>query len=264
MTALVSFERVFEVLDLPPMIAEKPGARRPPRAAPAAIEFDHVDFSYPTRRRGLARLARVGRRCSSRRRASQVLFDVVASVAEPGQLVALVGPSGAGKTTISQLVPRLYDVRVGAVRINGVDVRDATLDSMRGRRSGSSPRTRTCSTTRSAPTCSTRGPTRPTTSCVDALRGGADPAADRVAARRSRHRRRRPRLPALRRREAAPRHRAAAAEGARHRRARRGDRAPRLGVRSAVQLALRPRLPAAPRSSSRTASRPSATPTRSS
>jgi ATP-binding cassette subfamily B protein len=128
MSALVSFDRVFEVLDLPPMIAEKPGAVDVPRG-PATIEFEHVDFSYPRAEEvSLASLESVA--VLEQAPTSQVLFDVSLR-AEPGQLVALVGPSGAGKTTISHLVPRLYDVRSGAVRINGVDVRDATLTSIR-------------------------------------------------------------------------------------------------------------------------------------
>jgi ATP-binding cassette subfamily B protein len=127
MTALVSFDRVFEVLDLPPMIAEKADARKLP-AGPARIEYDNVDFRYPSAEEvSLASLESVA--VLDPTVSSQVLFDV-SFTAEPGQLVALVGPSGAGKTTISQLLPRLYDVNSGAIRINGMDVRDATFESL--------------------------------------------------------------------------------------------------------------------------------------
>ncbi|MDA8062800.1 MAG: ABC transporter ATP-binding protein [Actinomycetota bacterium] len=127
MTALVSFDRVFEVLDLEPLVSESPEAVELPRG-PALVELDHVDFSYPTPEEvSLASLESVAVLENAPRQ--QVLFDV-SFAAEPGQLVALVGPSGAGKTTISHLVPRLYDVRSGAVRVHGVDVRDATLASL--------------------------------------------------------------------------------------------------------------------------------------
>ncbi len=127
MTALVSFDRVFEVLDLTPMIDEKPGAVGIPRG-PASIDFVNVDFRYPTAEEvSLASLESVA--VLDQTPASQVLFDVSFHV-EPGQLVALVGPSGAGKTTMSLLVSRLYDVTNGSILISGVDLRDATLNSI--------------------------------------------------------------------------------------------------------------------------------------
>ncbi len=127
MTALVSFDRIFEVLDLRPLVAERPDSVEIPRG-PATIEFDHVDFSYPTAEEvSLASLESVA--VLDQAPSSQVLHDI-SFTARPGELVALVGPSGAGKTTISHLVPRLYDVRDGAVRIDGIDVRDASLESL--------------------------------------------------------------------------------------------------------------------------------------
>src|SRR6202167_5228164 len=135
MTALFSFERVFEVLDLPSMIQEKLDAIAVP-AGRARISFDHVSFRYPTASEvsleSLESLAVPTNRAADETREKLVLRDITFSV-EPGQLVALVGPSGAGKTTITQLIPRLYDVQSGAVFVNGVDVRDAKLDSLRQR-----------------------------------------------------------------------------------------------------------------------------------
>ncbi len=127
MTALVSFERVFEVLDLPSLIEEKPDAATLPRDA-GRLEFEHVAFTYPKADEvSLASLEAVARIDS--RDHVQVLHDV-SFAAEPGEMVALVGPSGAGKTTITHLVARLYDVDEGAVRVGGHDVRDVTLQSL--------------------------------------------------------------------------------------------------------------------------------------
>ncbi len=128
MSALVSFERVFEILDLRPLIAEKPDARRVPDG-PVSVEFDRVSFGYPSADKvSLASLEDVAALDS--RGGTQVLHDV-SFRAEPGHMVALVGSSGAGKSTIAQLLPRLYDADSGSVRLNGVDVRDLAADSIR-------------------------------------------------------------------------------------------------------------------------------------
>jgi len=128
MTALVSFDRIFEVLDIRPMIDEAPDAIALPRG-PATVEFEHVDFRYPRADEvSLASLESVA--VLDQAPSQQVLHDVSFRV-EAGQMVALVGPSGAGKTTIGSLVPRLYDPQRGAVRIHGIDLRHATLDSIR-------------------------------------------------------------------------------------------------------------------------------------
>jgi ATP-binding cassette, subfamily B, bacterial len=127
MTALVSFERVFEVLDLPPMVDDKPDALVLPRGA-AAVEFRNVSFNYPTASEvSLASLESVA--VLDQAPSQQVLFDTSFEV-RSGTMTALVGPSGAGKTTITALVARFYDVTGGAVRIGDHDVRDVTLESL--------------------------------------------------------------------------------------------------------------------------------------
>ncbi|HEV7896724.1 MAG TPA: ABC transporter ATP-binding protein [Planosporangium sp.] len=128
MSALVSFERVFEVLDLKPLIEEKPQAQRVPEG-PVSVEFEEVRFAYPSADKvSLASLEEVA--TLDTRGGDQVLHDVSFRV-EAGQMVALVGSSGAGKSTIAQLMPRLYDVEGGTVRMSDVDVRDLSAESIR-------------------------------------------------------------------------------------------------------------------------------------
>jgi ATP-binding cassette subfamily B protein len=127
MTALVSFERVFEILDLPPMVDDKPDAQVLPRGA-SAVEFRNVSFKYPTASEvSLASLESVA--VLDQAPSQQVLFDVSFDV-RPATMTALVGPSGAGKTTITALVARLYDVTAGSVRVGDHDVSDVTLESL--------------------------------------------------------------------------------------------------------------------------------------
>ncbi|GAA4895308.1 ATP-binding cassette subfamily B protein [Stackebrandtia albiflava] len=128
MSALVSFQRVFEVLDLEPLITDAPDARPVP-PGPVEVEFDDVVFRYPTASQvSLASLEDVARLESAE---AGTVLDGVSFTVRPGTVVALVGHSGAGKTTTSMLVPRVYDVASGAVRINGQDVRDTTAQSLK-------------------------------------------------------------------------------------------------------------------------------------
>lgn len=138
LTALVSFDRLFEVLDLTPLIAERPDAVALPAATTRSasgtapeVEFDQVSFRYPAAAEvSLASLESIA--LPVRERASNALtLQEISFVAPAGKMTALVGPSGAGKTTITHLVPRLYDALVGTVKIDGHDVRALTLASLR-------------------------------------------------------------------------------------------------------------------------------------
>ncbi len=136
LTALVSFDRVFEVLDLKPLITDRPGAMALPAmengsgSAPP-IEFDNVSFRYPAASEiSLASLESIALPVRERSAHQAWVLRDVSFQAPAGKLTALVGPSGAGKTTITHLVPRLYDPSSGAVRIGGHDIRDLTLQSL--------------------------------------------------------------------------------------------------------------------------------------
>ncbi len=141
MTALVSFDRVFEVLDLRPLIDERPGAQPlaaaaggdgPARSGAApAVEFDHVSFRYPSAAEvSLASLESIALPAPERAGPGTRALTDVSFTAPAGKLSALVGPSGAGKTTITHLVSRMYDPTSGIVRIGGSDLRDVTLASV--------------------------------------------------------------------------------------------------------------------------------------
>ena len=128
LTALVSFERVFEVLDFPASIADRPGAIDLVDAK-GSVELDHVWFRHPPGAEiSLPSLETPG--TPHGEEASEWILRDVSLRVEPGETVALVGPSGAGKTTIAMLVPRMYDVTQGVVRVDGRDVKDLTLDSL--------------------------------------------------------------------------------------------------------------------------------------
>ena len=128
MTSLVSFERVFEVLDLEPMVKNREGAITYESKNPRLV-FDNVGFAYP--RAHEISLASLESAAKPETVESGEVLKNLSFVAEPGTLTALVGPSGAGKTTISALIPRLYDVTSGAITIDGHDIRDLTMESLR-------------------------------------------------------------------------------------------------------------------------------------
>src|SRR6201992_3191183 len=135
MTALVSFDRCFEVLDLEPLIKEKPDAlalpARDASGTAPSIAFDRVSFRYPTAQEvSLASLESIALKQPERTDAAAGVLHDISFTAPAGKLTALVGPSGAGKTTITQLVSRMYDPNDGAVLIGGHDIRDVTLDSL--------------------------------------------------------------------------------------------------------------------------------------
>jgi ATP-binding cassette, subfamily B, bacterial len=129
-TTLVSFERVFEVLDLRPAIDDAPGAERL-TGATGRIEFDHVWFRHPPGREVSLASLEAGGTAGADEPSDWILRDVSLRI-EPGETVALVGPSGAGKTTIALLVPRVYEIDEGAVLVDGHDVRTLTQDSLHG------------------------------------------------------------------------------------------------------------------------------------
>jgi ATP-binding cassette subfamily B protein len=128
MTALVSFERVFEVLDLPPAIADRPGATEL-EFVQGRVDFDHISFRHPAGKDVSLPSLEAPDTPGADEPSDWILHDVSLAIA-PGETIAFVGPSGAGKTTMAMLVPRLYETTKGAVRVDGRDVRDLTLESL--------------------------------------------------------------------------------------------------------------------------------------
>ena len=231
MSALVSFERVFEVLDLTPLIQEKPDATAVPDG-PVEVEFEDVRFAYPSADKvSLASLEEV---TTLDTRGGVEVLHGLSFRAEPGQMVALVGSSGAGKSTIAQLVPRLYDADQGTVRISGTDIRDFTTDSLRGTIGMVTQDGHLFHESVRANLLLAR-PEATEAELVDVLRRARLDDLVAVPTGRSGHRGRGARLPALRRRAATADHRPAAAGAAAGGHPRRGHRPPgfHLGGRCA-------------------------------
>ncbi len=252
MTALVSFDRVFEVLDLTPLIEDRPDAvplTLAPRvngpqgngpqgngssgSAGSAVDivFDHVSFHYPAASEvSLASLESIALPVPERSGVRMGVLHDVSFTAPARQMTALVGPSGAGKTTITHLVSRLYDPSEGTVRIGGFDLRSVTQESLRDAVGVVTQDAHMYHDTIRTNLLYAR-PDASQAELIGGMSGGPHLGPDRFATGRAGHDCGRPRLPAVRRRETAAGPRPAAAEGACRRGTRRGHRAPGLRVR---------------------------------
>ncbi len=226
MTALVSFERVFEVLDMKPSVAEPENPVDLP-AGGLSVEFSNVSFRYPGAEATLESLELVPQPEHSV--STQVLSDITFTV-QPGQMVALVGPSGAGKTTLTHLVSRLYDPTEGTVRIGGVDLRQVRTQSLRDAVGVVTQDTQLFHDTIRANLRYAR-PDATDEELIAAMRAAHLDALLETLPEVG-HRGRRPRLPSFRRREAAAGHRPAPVEIPVRGGAGRGDSPPGLRVRS--------------------------------
>ena len=262
LTALVSFDRVFEVLDRPPTIVDAPDAvaLEAPRGR---LDAEDVWFRYPAAAEVSLASLEADPAAALGDQPSDWILRGVTFTALPGQTIALVGPSGAGKTTLTSLIPRLYEVTKGSIRIDGLDVRAVTLESLTDAIGVVSQDPHLFHTS-IADNLRYAKPSATDEELVEALHGGPDPRCDRRPPGGLRHRRRRARLPPLRWRETAALHRPGVAQGPGDRDPRRGDQPPRFGERGA-DPAGPGRTPSTggPPSSSPTGCRPSGRPTRS-
>ena len=220
LTALVSFDRVFEVLDAPSPLLDAPDAvdLTDPKGK---IEFRNVTFRYPRSDELIVPGLETPSSSANEEHVAPVLNGIDLTI-KPGELVAVVGPSGAGKTTLTNLIPRLYDVTAGEILVDDQDIRGLTQESLRqghrgcGARSPSLPRVHRGQ----SPLRQAGRQRRRTARC---LQGGPDPGRDRTVARWLRHRRRGTGLSDVWRREAAPVDCPDAAEGSGHGDLGRGD-----------------------------------------